>query len=332
MTPEDESNFRVLSLDGGGVRGYLSALLLANMESFLDNYLGDSSPIGKRFDLIVGTSTGGLIALALAAGKRAAEVLSFYETHIPLIFGSTKRRSIGWFTSPKYKPSDLSKALDDFFGDATMGDLARDACVVAVSLQNAKPRLYKSAYLKRNAGRLGELLVDVALSTSAAPTYFPAHSGRFSSDLVDGGLCANNPAVVGIVEALQFEEKSKRTACGAVPPDLERIRLVSIGTGEPCAMPYDHRKLKQAGLRQWIFSVGRSGPAVPLFEVTIEAQSVLAHFQAAFMLKERYLRVNPRLTFPMRLDDASRISELKNLGDLDKPTEVWLKQCFRSAS
>jgi patatin-like phospholipase/acyl hydrolase len=229
---------------------------------------------------------------------------------------------------PKYDVDALRDAIEKFFGTLTLNDLDVDVCITAVSLQNAKPRLYKTGYLDRNAGRLEEKLVDVALGSAAAPTYFPAHSGKFSSDLVDGGLCANNPAVIGIVEALQFAGKSKRKEAPTGPMDISNLVMISVGTGEPCAMPYNHRTLRNAGLRRWVVSLGISGLTVPLFDVTTESQSVLVHFQAAFMLKERYLRVNPKLTFPMRLDDISKLPELKNLGDLDKTVESFLVDYF----
>lgn len=327
MKIPSDKQFRILSLDGGGVRGALSAQLLANIESYLDAKNREAIPLGKRFDLIVGTSTGALIALGLAYGKTATEVLSFYDKNMAQVFDKPKWIP-RWLTRPKYNVEVLRDALDKFFGTSTLKDLEVDACITAVSLQNAKPRFYKTDYMKRNAGRLEEKLVDIALGSSAAPTYFPAHNSRFSSDLVDGGLCANNPSVVGIVEARQFERISKRSATSQWPADFQDIVMISIGTGEPCAMPYNHQKLRHAGLARWVTSRGIAGPTVPLFDVTIESQSVLAHFQSAFLLTERYLRVNPKLTFPMRLDDVSKLAELKNLGDLDKTTESFLVDYF----
>lgn len=322
-----DKQFRILSLDGGGVRGALSAQLLVNIESYLNTKQREAIPLGKRFDLIVGTSTGALIALGLACGKTAAEVSTFYDEYMVRVFDRPKW-ILRWLMRPKYDIDALHGALEKFFSTRTLKDLDVDVCITAVSLQNAKPRLYKTDYLERNAGRLEERLVDVALGSTAAPTYFPAHSGKFSSDLVDGGLCANNPAVVGIVEALQFERTSKRNVASLMPEGIQNLVMMSIGTGEPCAMPYNHRKLRHAGLGRWVVSRGTSGPTVPLFDVITESQSVLAHFQAAFMLKERYLRINPKLTFPMRLDDISKLPELKNLSDLDKTVESFLVDYF----
>ena len=320
--------FRILSLDGGGVRGVLTARILMNIERYLNDLTGANLPLGKRFDLVAGTSVGGLIALGLAAGKSAADVLSFCEEHIPHVFGANQARSFfGWLRRPKYSSAPLASALKAFLGDATLKDVVTDVCITSVSLQNAKPRLHKSGYLARNADRLGETLVDVGLATSAAPTYFQSHSGQLSTGLVDGGLCANNPSVVGIVEALQFEGASKRGSdVGKRPRTLEDIVVLSVGTGDPCAMPYDHRALKGAGLRRWIVTRGSTGPTVPLIDVATESQSVLAHFQAMFLVKERYLRVNPQLKVPMRLDQADSVGELKNLADLTREIEQFLKE------
>lgn len=322
-----DKQFRILSLDGGGVRGALSALLLTNIESYLNARKNEKIPLGKRFDLIVGTSTGALIALGLACGKSASEVSAFYDAYMNQVFGQPKGL-LRWLMRPKYNVDALQDTLEEFYDSQTLKDLSVDVCIPAVSLQNSQPRLYKTDYLERNIGRLEERLVDVALGSAAAPTYFPAHSGKYSTDLVDGGLCANNPAVMGIVEALQFDRASKRN--GTLPglTEISNFVMVSIGTGESCAMPYDHRKLRQAGLKQWVVSRGASGLTVPLFDVATESQSILAHFQAALMLKERYLRVNPKLTFPMRLDDISKLPELKNLGDLDKAVESFLVDYF----
>lgn len=315
------------------MRGILSARVLKNIERYLDQLSNDQVPLGKRFDLIVGTSTGGLIALALAAGRTASDIVTFYETNIPKIFGSAQACSFwGWLRKPKYTSDALATALREFFGQATLADVLIDVCITSISLQNAKPRLHKSGYLARNADRLNESLVDVGLSTTAAPTYFRPHSGKMSTGLVDGGLCANNPSVVGIVEALQFEMPSKRTR--TAPSDgrrsVEDVVMISVGTGDPCAMPYDHRALHTAGLRRWIVSRGSTGATVPLIDVATESQSVLAHFQASFLLRDRYLRINPQLKFAMRLDQAEAIDELKNLSDMTRDVEGFLKRHFAS--
>lgn len=322
----ENENLRVLSLDGGGVRGYLSARILRSIELLLNEHFREDVPLGRRFDLIVGTSTGGIIALALAMGKPAKEVVSFYEKHLKNIFGSRHKAKYGsWIFRPFYKPAPLHAALDEFFEGATLHDVTTDVCITAVSLQNAMPRFYKSAYLARNSARLSEKLVDIALATSAAPLYFPAHSMQHSASLIDGGVCANNPAMVALVEAMQFETSNKRRDSSSVRSSrqLTEVAMLSIGTGQQCAMPYDFEKLSQGGVSAWSVRFDRNhrsfpfvAPDVPIIEVLMQSQSQLVHFQTQFLLKEKYLRINPELKFSMSLDDVQKVDDLKNLSDI----------------
>ena len=314
---QPEARFRILSLDGGGVRGYLSASILTRIEAHLNLKYEDNKPLGEHFDLIVGTSIGGIIALALASGKRAAETAAFIEETVPAVFGpSEKRNRIHSLIRPKYGSEKLRHCLGDFFEHKTLRDMTRDVCVTAVSLQNAAPRFYKTNYLTRNSGRLDEEIVNIALGTSAAPTYFKAQSMKFSNNLVDGGLCANNPAIVGLVDSLQFERPSKR---GAQPPQRFNgdVMMLSVGTGEQPSMPYNINSLDDGGTLDW---------ARPISEVVFESQSHLIHHQTKFLLGEHYLRVNPRLRFPMALDDWKKLPELKNLADMTAETQKFIDQ------
>lgn len=314
---DPEARFRILSLDGGGVRGYLSASILTRIETHLNLKHEDNKPLGEHFDLIVGTSIGGIIALALAAGKRAADTAAFIEQTIPAVFGpSQKRNRLHSFIRPKYSSEKLTYCLKQFFEHKSLRDMTRDVCVTAVSLQNAAPRFYKTDYLARNSGRLDEEIVNIALGTSAAPTYFKAQSMKFSNNLVDGGLCANNPALVGLVDGFQFERPSKR---GAQPPQILNgdVMMLSVGTGEQPSMPYEINSLDDGGTFDW---------ARPISEVVFESQSQLIHHQAKFLLGERYLRINPRLRFPMALDDWQKLPELKNLADMTAEIQKFIDQ------
>ena len=337
---ESSKMFRVLSLDGGGVRGILPARLLANIEKHINEQDGSDAPLGERFDLISGTSTGGLIALGLAAGRRANEILEFYEKHIPKIFGSTNRRSgICRFFCPAYGTTLLREALQEILQDKTLHDVKTDVCIPTVSLQNASPRMYKSGYLERNASRLDEKLVDIGLATSAAPTFFPAHSTQYSTNLIDGGLCANNPAMVALVEAMQFERPSQRGVpaprAGEKRPTNE-ITMLSLGTGEPCALPFRTDRLTSGGIGTWAFrrditkrALPFPKPTIPLVETLMQSQSQIAHFQASFLLEsDKYLRINPKLKFPMSLDDLEKVDELKNLADIDANVAEFIGRIY----
>ena len=316
--------FKILSLDGGGVRGYLSAKLLANAEDHINRKAGEQKPLGQRFDFIAGTSTGGLIAMALASGKTAVEVLDFYERYIPRIFGkSSQTRRLGSkylanFFGPAYRNDELTHDLEKFFGDKTLRDLQTDVLITSVSLQNAKPRMHKTEYAERNHERSDERLVDVGLATCAAPTFFPAHSTKHSHHLIDGGICANNPAMVALVDAFQFERPSLRGT--PQPKDItknirEQVMLLSIGTGEQGHVPYDIDRLARGGKYHW---------ARPISDTLMQAQSMAVHFQVKFILEQAYFRINPLLTFSMELDEADKVEKLKNLGSLDKDATEFL--------
>lgn len=321
MANQQRPAFRILSLDGGGVRGYLSALILEKIEKNLNEARDEDIPLGHRFDLITGTSTGGIIALGLAIEKGyASDVVDFYEHHANHIF--SKRRHDKWrpwqrWTRPKYDSESLKKTLQCFYRKKTLNDVCVDVCIPAVALQTGMPRLYKSDYFGRNKGRVDESLVDIALATSAAPTYFAAHTPKHSGLLVDGGLCANNPVLIAIIDALNFERISQRGT--EAPASLRDLSVLSIGTGKQCGLPFDARSLKNAGPWQWglpkvLFSARSTVPSIELF---MQAQSHLADAQARFLLpKGKYTRINPNLGHPYELDDVEGMTELKNIADM----------------
>lgn len=292
-----KNKIKVLTLDGGGVRGYLSAKILFNLETLLNDEKNENINIGQRFDLIVGTSTGGIIACALSIGKSAQEIFELYETLIPKVFTPISKG----YCKNKYSNEVLRKELENILGGETLKDVITNLCVTSVDVENSSPRFHKSDYFKRNAPRQDERLLDLALATSAAPTYFPLINAKHSTNLTDGGIVANNPSLVGLIDAMQLTDNK-----------TENISLVSIGTGEQCHMPYNVEKLKNAGKLNWMFHMKGS----PILELLMESQSKLAHFQTGFLLKERYIRLNPKLSITIELDSVDKIDSLKNLADI----------------
>jgi hypothetical protein len=308
--------FRILSIDGGGVRGYLAAAILTNIESYLNRMNNEETPLGLRFDFIAGTSAGGLIAVGLAHGRTALEIRDLFRSFIPAVFADGNRRStLSRIRNPLYHPQPLRSALTKFFGTERLYDLKRDACITSVSLIDAKPRLHKTDYLARNDARLDESLIDVALATTAAPTYLPAHSTEISANLVDGGLAANNPSMIAFVDSLQFQRNSKRGT--AAPTSDEQLLLVSVGTGQPGPLPYDYERLTSGGWFDWLGAI---------HEVVLLSQAQLVHQQAKFLVKERYLRVDPILNASVKLDDAQHFEDLRTKADIDEDIEPFLKQ------
>jgi hypothetical protein len=208
---------RVLSLDGGGYLGLATASFIYGMEHHFD------VKFHSRFDLFCGTSTGAIIALALAYGKTGSDLVRLYEQLGLKVF---KRSGWGLFT-PKYKGTGLRDALVAEFGSATLDDVlakGKTALVTAFNVTTGTPRLFKTDH-SPNLTRDSKLkLVDIAMASAAAPVYFPLVRvtnpvGQFTEVFCDGGVVANHPALLGFSEMI--------SELGAKP---EQVRVLSIST------------------------------------------------------------------------------------------------------
>jgi hypothetical protein len=265
VTGKGASRFQILSLDGGGYKGIFSAAVLAAIEEDLGCSVVD------HFDLIVGTSTGGIIALGLGAGMSPSQIVDFYGQFGSAIFRSPGL-TMGWgLWGPKYRPDTLRRALSEVLGDTKLGESRVRLVIPAYDLTRDSVYLFKTDHQDRLNRDWRERMVDVAMATSAAPTYFPASSLRHVR-LVDGGLWANNPILVGITEAVSL--------CGA---QLEGISALSLGTTSELT----HRppSLDHGGITQW---------ARVAVEVVLHGQSVGAAGMAEHLLtQERYVRHDP---------------------------------------
>jgi hypothetical protein len=325
--------FKILALDGGGVRGYLSILILEKIEQQLNRYLNENIPIGMRFDLIAGTSTGSIIATMLALGKTAKEIKELYEHDIPIIFGKKMKR--WWplsFTHSKYKNDMLVAKAKDYFGDLTFIDVKRDLIITSVDVTTMTPRLHKSDYASRNLSRLDETLANAVVSSCSAPAFFKvARYLKHSDFLIDGGIVANNPSMIAIIDALHFERPSKKEI--PIPTTLNDVLLLSIGTGNQCETPFDLKPLEDASF-DWLmqFPLGKYGFSMPLIEILMASQSKLTEYQSKFLLdhaKAQSRRINPQLSFKMKLDDFANLGKLKNIADLSFDDVSWLQQNFK---
>lgn len=179
---------------------------LANLEKDLEH------PIGRYFDLISGTSTGGIIAIGLALGMSAADILKLYEEKGPAIFGQTRTGLSGWiagrfrwgrwvFWGPKYDANPLRNALTEVLGQRRLGEAGTRLLVPAWHPKTQQVYIFKTAHHPRLQTDYKELAVDAAMATASAPTYFAQHITANDVGLVDGGLWANNPTGIAVVEA-----------------------------------------------------------------------------------------------------------------------------------
>lgn len=219
---EDDQIVQILSLDGGGLRGLFSSAVIESLE----HQLGHS--ITRHFDIITGTSTGGLIALGLGLEKKGEEISEFYKKDGPKIFPNSGYQKIyrflkGWFFN-KYSNHQLENTLKKLFRFDSGSDdlpLLRDSSkrliIPTFYAANSRPRLLKTPHDKRYRSDWKLPMWAVAMATSAAPTYFPSFNFKGNTYL-DGGLWANNPSLIGVIEALEM---------GA---SIENIRVLNITT------------------------------------------------------------------------------------------------------
>jgi uncharacterized protein len=286
--PKDR-RFRILSLDGGGIKGLFPATVLAELER---RYLGGAS-IAEYFDLVVGTSTGGILALGLGAGLKASELADLYAFRGLDVFPSMNRIRKWWRAGRNilqyhYERTALENLLLEAFGAKLLGDSIVRLCIPAFEGKHSEVFVFKTPHHPDYKIDRFEPMTKVALATSAAPTYFrPLEHGGYK--LVDGGVWANNPAMLAVIEAL---------TCFALERD--QIDVLSVGCGED---PYvvSENQMVAGGRFAWrdiIFAAMR-------------LQSLAAINQARLLLGPPAVRridppANPN---PISLDDFRRSLE-----------------------
>ncbi len=287
--------YRILALDGGGIKGSFTAGVLAALEKDTGHRCVD------HFDLIAGTSTGGIIALGLGLGLSAAEIVEFYTNRGPTIFPSTSlaRRWSGVLRhlfQPKHSHLALRAALTEVFGQRKFGESQRPLVIPTYDAVGGRIFLLKTAHHSHLRHDYDAPAVEVALATAAAPTYFAA--ARFpnhgNNSYVDGGVWANSPTLAALVEAVHFRGQR-----------LEDIDIQSIGT---TSTPFNVAEKHRSGILGW-----NAG----LVEILMNAQQQAANAQAMLLLNRRFHRIDykaPRGQFS--LDDArpQQIERLIALG------------------
>ena len=215
------SRFNILALSGGGFRGLYTATVLERLEEQA------GKPVAQCFDLICGTSIGGILAMALALEKPARDIVNLMEQHGPEIFPETFCSRKGWLSSlckslckAKYQNRQLKRMVDKLFDNHTLADSPYRLLIPAVNYSAGKPQFFKTSHNERLREDYKRRMSDVAMATSAAPVFFPIYrSEDTNSCYVDGGLIGNAPGLFGIHEAIYF--------CGQA---IEDIHLLSIGT------------------------------------------------------------------------------------------------------
>jgi patatin-like phospholipase/acyl hydrolase len=279
--------FQILSLDGGGIKGLFSAALLAAIEEDLNINIID------HFDLLAGTSTGGIIALALGLGMNAREIVEFYMREGPAIFPSWfgLKRIQHWGVR-KYSAAPLQAALMRCFKDSRFGDSLKPLIIPSYNLGEDDVYLFRTPHHNRLKRDYKLPAWKVALSTSSAPTFFNCAREVDSLRLVDGGVWANNPTMVAIVEAY--------STLGA---SLQSQWVLNIGTSDSVIHRRD--RLNSGGILAW--ALGNAA-----VNVIMRGQSIGADKQAGHLLgRDRVERLNPKVAAnEFSLDGINKADDL----------------------
>lgn len=286
-------NFRILALDGGGLRGAFTAAVLAKWDDMLR--AGGGNNLISHFDLVAGTSTGAILAIGLALGLTPREILAFYEKQGPKIF--PKDRKLRHWLKSKHDSATLRELLTEVYGQRT---LASDSCcrlvIPTVTAKHGQAEAIVTPHSPDRTAYRDISAVDAALASSAAPTYFeelPWEGPVAPEAFLDGGVWANNPILPALAEAVRFLK---------IP--LDRIDVLSVGT-----LTSESDFTEQLGK-------GKAGWAPHSIDLFFSAQEHGALTLAqSFLGPTRHLRVNQTVPFEIKLDDSEAIQDMVGRGN-----------------
>ncbi|XP_022951150.1 patatin-like protein 2 [Cucurbita moschata] len=334
----------VLSIDGGGIRGLIPGILLNFLESELQKLDGDDARIADYFDVIAGTSTGGLVTAMLTTPNEnnrplfsAKDIKEFYLDHCPKIFPQKRsrvRKMIKALSGPKYNGKYLHKLLKEKLGDTKLQQTLTNVVIPTFDIKLLQPTIFSSYELK-NKPCLNAAVADICISTSAAPTYLPAHHFKTRDiangndrefNLVDGGVAANNPTLLAMGEVTKEALKGNPDFFAIKPTDYSRFVVISLGTGCPKdEMKYTAEKAAKWGLLQWLTASG----STPIIDVFSHASSDMVDLHLSVVFKalrceNNYLRIQDDTL--SNVVSSVDIATKKNLDDLVGVGENLLKK------
>ncbi|KAF9622477.1 hypothetical protein IFM89_031881, partial [Coptis chinensis] len=303
----------ILSIDGGGIRGIIPGTILAFLESELQKLDGEDARLADYFDVIAGTSTGGLVTAMLTAPNEnnrplyaAKDITPFYLENSSKIFPQRSgllSSVINLFTSisgPKYDGQYLRSLTRDELGETRLHQTLTNVVIPTFDIKRLQPTIFSSYEVKIDAA-LDARLSDICISTSAAPTYLPAHyfenidlqGNSIEFNLVDGGVAANNPALVAISEMTKQILHENSDFAPIQPLDYTRFLVISLGTGAAKTQEkYDASMAAKWGILGWLTADG-STPLVEVFTQS-SADMVDYHISVVFQAlksEANYLRI-----------------------------------------
>ncbi|XP_030975386.1 patatin-like protein 3 [Quercus lobata] len=332
----------VLSIDGGGIRGIIPGTLLGFLESKLQEFDGPNARIADYFDVVAGTSTGGLVTAMVTAPDKdkrpmyaAKDIINFYLENCPKIFPQSRQKNFvssvtslfGAVVGPKYDGKYLRSLTNGLLGNLTVKQTLTDVIIPTFDIKLLQPVIFST-----NDAKLNELknarLADICIGTSAAPTFLPAHyfetknaeEKTRSFDLIDGGVAANNPTMMAITQIRKEILMQSFELPDIKPMDYsKRMLVLSLGTGEAKhEEKYTAAKASKWGLLSWVYDNG----ATPLLDVYADASSDMVdiHVSTLFQAigcKKNYLRIqDDTLTGDASFVDIATTENLQRLVEI----------------
>lgn len=316
---------KILSLDGGGIRGIIPGQLLVTLEGKLRARTGNpESRLVNYFDLIAGSGTGGIMACAYLSPLKphldtprfsAAQIVDFYLKHGAKVFNETLDHriiSLGGLLDEKYDADGLESVLRDYFEDLKLSHLLKPCLITSYDISRRKAHFFTSHTASKPAGDF--YVRDMARATSAVPTFFECKlvqslSG-VSYPLVDGSVFASNPALCALAEVHKIRQPASASRRVSVP----EVLLLSLGTGQPKEQ-YDYDDARRWGKASW---------ARPLVDIVAAGVAETVDYQIKQLFEtagvpNQYLRINPKL--PVDVDDeiddtrSDNLQALRELGE-----------------
>ncbi|CAL5001629.1 unnamed protein product [Urochloa decumbens] len=331
----------VLSIDGGGVRGVIPGTILAFLEEKLQELDGPDARIADYFDVIAGTSTGGLVTAMLTAPSpddknrpifAAKDINDFYLKHCPNIFPSCGGGPLGLFkklmTGPKYDGKYLHSVIRDLLGETKVSNALKNIVIPTFDIKLLQPTIF-SKYDAMNDVSKDALLSDVCISTSAAPTYLPGHQFETKDkdgetrpfNLIDGGVAANNPTLLAMNDVTKQILLGSQDFFPIKPADYGKFMVLSLGTGSAkVEEKFDAVQCSRWGLMGWLYNKG----ATPIIDSFSQASSDLVDIHASVLFQalhseKSYLRIqDDELTGDTSSVDISTAENLNRLVDVGK--------------
>ncbi|KAJ4762010.1 Patatin [Rhynchospora pubera] len=332
----------ILSIDGGGIRGLIPATILAFLEAKLQELDGPDARLADYFDMIAGTSTGGLITSMLSTpGKdnrpvfAAKEINEFYLENGPKIFPKKKvgpltsiATGLGLVMGPKYDGKFLHSKIQSLTNETRLSQTLTNIIIPTFDVKYLQPTIF-SSYEAKSDKLKDALISDICISTSAAPTYFPAHYFETKDDkgnmrefhLVDGGVAANNPTMLAMTNITKEILLENADFFPIKPIDYGRFLIISLGTGSAKQEEkYTAFECAKWGVINWLYH----GGFTPLIDIFSHASADMVDIHASVLFKalqseKHYLRIqDDSLNGDSSTVDVTTRENMENLINIGK--------------